>query len=115
MATYTEMAPQCRLVTIDGDGHLHPANGEPLDVTADELYAVVVLWDRPHGLSWKGWLSTTRHRSVCFSSADLEDPILQSWLRALPGWDHAKLWHATTSPGFHLVWRRSVTIEIPRP
>ena len=112
MLTDTDMAPQCRLVTIDGNGHLHPADGDPVDVTADALYAVIVLWNQG-GLSWRGWLSTTKHRSIRFASADLEDLILQSWLRALPGWDHSKLWHATTNPGLHLVWRRPTTIEIP--
>jgi hypothetical protein len=107
MAIDIEIASRSRLLAIDGNGHLHAVTGDPLDVTADTLYAVVVLWDRHEGLSWMGWLSTTTHRSACFSSVDLEDPIVQSWLRALPGWDHAKLWHATTTPGFHLVWRRA--------
>lgn len=103
-----------RLVTIDGDGQLHTTQGAPLDVIADQLYAVVVLWDVEGGSSWVGWLTTTARRTACFTAADLEDPIVQNWLRALPGWDHAKLWQATTCPGLHLVWRRRATMEIPR-
>lgn len=113
METRREVGCGSRLVTIDGDGRLHPSNGDPVDVIADQLFAVVVLWDPNEGSSWVGWLTTTTRRSVCFSATDLEDAVLQNWLRALPGWDHAKLWYATTCPGLHLVWRRRATTEIP--
>ena len=102
-----------RRVTVDGHGRLHPAQGEPIDVIADQLYAVVVLWDPDDGASWVGWLTTTTHRSVCFGASDLEGDAFQYWLRALPGWDGTQLWHATTCPGLHLVWRRRSTTEIP--
>jgi hypothetical protein len=39
-------------------------------------------------------------------AADLEDVVFANWLRALPGWDQARLWRATTTPGRYLVWGR---------
>jgi hypothetical protein len=106
--------PYRRLVTVDGNGRLHPAEGDPLDVIADQPLSVAVIWDREEG-SWHGWLTTVAGHTVCFEVGDLNDPIFQSWLRALPGWQHARLWEATTNPGIHLVWRRRPTIEIPNP
>lgn len=97
--------PAGRRVVIDGDGRLHSTDREPIDIVADQLYAVLMLWGR-EGDAWLGWLTTTMQRSVSFSAADLADPVIQNWLRALPAWDHARLWHATTTPGIHLVWRR---------
>lgn len=105
VVTNTEAATHRKLITIDGDGRLHPAHGHPVDVIADQLHSVVVLWDLDPSLSWLGSLTTSTHHSVCFSAADLEDPVVQKWLRALPGWEHARLWHATTCPGHHLVWQ----------
>jgi hypothetical protein len=107
MAIDVLMASQTRLVTVDGDGWLRPAQGEPIDATADELFTVVVLWDLADGTCWTGWLATMARRTACFGPADLEDPIFQSWLRALPGWNFEQLRHATTNQGFHLVWRRA--------
>src|SRR4051794_3517162 len=51
-------ALQRRLVLVDGDGRLHPVQGEPLDVIADELFTVVVVCDLAEGSSWIGWLAT---------------------------------------------------------
>lgn len=113
METNSEVIRHRRLVTVDGNGQLHPAEGDPLDVIADQLYSVVVVWDRQEGSSWLGWLTTVAGRAVCFAAGDLDNPILQIWLRALPGWDEAKLWEATTSPGLHLVWKRRPPMEIP--
>ncbi len=113
MVTDTEVTTVARLVSIDGNGRLCLAQGDPLDVIADQLYAVVVLWDPDDASSWVGWLTTTTRRSVCFSASDLQEPVFQNWLRALPGWEHASLWQATTCPGLHLVWRRRATTEIP--
>ena len=106
MAIPTELAVPGRRVAIDGHGRLHPTEGDPIDVIADELHSVVVLWNRDDGTSWLGWLTMASRRSVPFSAIDLEDPIFQNWLRALPRWEHDKLWHATTNAGHHLVWRR---------
>lgn len=115
MATHTGMVlPHGRLVTIDGHGWLHPTEGEPVDVIADQLFTVSVLWTLNEGSSWTGWLTTFRRNFVRFSAADLEDPVFQNWLRALPGWDHSKLWQATTCPGLYLVWRRPSPGELPR-
>jgi hypothetical protein len=99
-------ASQGRLVVIDGDGRLHPAQGEPLDVIADALFTVVVVWDFESS-SWTGWLATLNRRTACFGPTDLEDPVFQTWLRALPGWRPTNLQHATTNEGLHLVWRRA--------
>lgn len=96
-----------RFVMIEGDGRLHPAKGEPLDVIADELFTVVVVWDHVDGSSWIGWLATMARQTACFGPTDLEDPAFQSWLRALPGWQPANLQHATTNQGLHLEWRRA--------
>jgi hypothetical protein len=114
MQTCPEVISRGRLVTVDGEGRLHPAQGDPLDVITDQLDTVVVQWGRDDS-SWVGWLTTSARRTVRFTVADLEDPVLQNWLRALPGWDHARLWRATTRPGVHLVWRRRVVMEMPRP
>ena len=111
----TNTAPQRRPLTIDGDGQLHASQGAPLDVVADQLYEIVVQWSPEEEGSWVGCLTTTARRMARFTTADLEDPIFQTWLRALPGWSHDKLWEATTSPGLHLVWRRPTTIELARP
>lgn len=100
-------ASQHRLVMVGGDGRLHPWQGEPLDVIADELFTVVVVWDLVEGSSWIGWLATVTRRTACFGPTDLEDAVFQSWLRALPGWQPENLRHATTTPGLHLVWRRA--------
>ena len=114
LATHVEIVPGGRLVTIDGEGRLHPAHGDPVDVIADQPDAVVVLWDLDDGCSWVGWLTTATRRTVCFSAVDLEDPVFHNWLRALPGWEHAKLWRATTCPGVHLVWRQTTpTLVVP--
>lgn len=112
--TNPEIASRRRLVTIDGNGWLHPTDGPPVDVIADQMFAVSVLWTINEGSSWVGWLSTIGRRFVHFGSADLEDPVFQHWLRSLPGWDQTRLWRATTVPGLHLVWRRPATFELPR-
>ena len=91
MEGHGEVVPRGRLVTIDGAGRLHPAQGDPIDVIADQLYALVVLWDPDESASWVGWLTTSTRRSVCFCAADLEGAVFQSWLRALPGWDQEQL------------------------
>ena len=98
--------PEGRRVMIDGEGRLHPAEGDLVDIVADQLVAVVVLWRHGDDARWLGWLTTTMRRSVPFCAEDLGDPVVQSWLRALPAWDHDRLWHATTTPGTHMVWRR---------
>jgi hypothetical protein len=115
MDTNDEALPQHRLLTIDGHGHLHTPRGAPLDMVADQLYEIVVQWNQGEEGSWVGCLTTAARRTARFTTADLQDPIFQTWLRALPGWEHEKLWQATTSPGSHLVWRRPTTLEIPRP
>jgi len=114
MEAFVEVSSRGQLVTIDGDGRLHPAQGDPLDIVTDQLDTVVVQWGRDDS-SWVGWLTTTARRTVRFVVADLEDPVFQNWLRSLPGWDHERLWRATTRPGLHLVWRRRVMIGMPRP
>jgi hypothetical protein len=107
LLTCAEVVSRGRLVTIDGNGRLHPAQGEPLDVITDQIDTVAVQWGRDDS-SWVGWLTTTARRTVRFAVADLEDPVFQRWLRSLPGWDYARLWRATTRPGVHLVWPRRV-------
>ena len=107
MEVQMEMELHARLVTIDGDGQLHPPDGDPIDLITDEVQAVLVLWNRDDSLAWKGWLRTGSRRSISFTAADLGEPIFQNWLRSLPGWKHEQLWHATTNPGHHLVWQRS--------
>src|SRR5262245_46866943 len=96
--------PDGRRVVIDRKGRLHPVKGKPVDF-ADHLVAVLVLWRHGDHASWLGWLTTTRRRWVSFCAADLADLTVQRWLRALPGWDHDRLRHATTTPGIHIVWR----------
>lgn len=110
----TENASHSRLVTIDGNGWLHPTDDEPIDIVADRPFAVSVLWTLNGGTSWVGWLATSHRRFARFTAADLEDVVFANWLRALPGWDQARLWRATTTPGLYLVWRRETTIEPPR-
>jgi hypothetical protein len=83
--TSTESASRSRLVTVDGYGRLHPMEGQPVDVIADQLFSVIVLWAVNDGASWIGWLTTIGRQFVRFEAADLEDPVFQSWLRALPG------------------------------
>lgn len=51
-------APAAHTITVDGEGQLHPSQGDPLDVIADRLYAVVVRWDPDVRSSWLGWLTT---------------------------------------------------------
>jgi hypothetical protein len=106
--------PPGQLVRIESDGRLRSTQNDNVAIVTEELFAVVVLWDVDDASPWLGYLATTTHRSVCFSSADIADHSLLGWLSALPGWEPSKLSHATTNPGFHLVWRRRPTIEIPR-
>jgi hypothetical protein len=94
-----------RLVVIDRDGQLRPSSGEQPALRGEEMFVVVVLWDVELG-AWLGWLTTSYHRSLSFSAADLEDPAFQRWLAELPGWDSRKLSLALGTPGLHLVWRR---------
>jgi hypothetical protein len=103
-----------RLVTIDGNGWLHSAHGEPVVVIADQLFAVSVFWTLYGGSSWAGWLSTISRHFLRFGVDDLGDPAFHHWLQVLPGWDHARLTRATTSPGLHLVWRCSTVREFAR-
>jgi hypothetical protein len=104
--------PEGRRVVIDGNGYVHSPEADPVDIVADHLDTVLVLWNQEGGTSWLGWLMTRMRRSVSFSTADLADPVVQSWLRALPAWDHARLWHATTKPGAYIVWRRSQAADV---
>jgi hypothetical protein len=113
MKTNAEAVPAGRLVTIDGDGRLRTPEGPLLDAPADELYAIVVVWHKDAGATWVGWLITSTRRTARFAEADLEDPIVQGWLRTLPGWETEKLSAATTCPGVHLVWRRPATMPPP--
>ena len=101
----TAVGVERQLITVDDDGVLWSSPREPLGMTMQELYAVLVLWDGEEGSSWLGWLTTTNHRSACFAAADLADPRLRRWLRDLAGWDWHRLVVATTCPGLHLVWR----------
>lgn len=103
-----------RRVAFDGNGRLCASQGDQISVAAEQLYAVVVVWGVDEALAWVGWLTTTTHRTVCFSEADLADPAFRAWLDVLPGWDRDKLSLATTRPGLHLVWRRQATMEIRR-
>jgi hypothetical protein len=98
--------PDGRRVVIDGHGRLHPADGDPIDIIADKLNAVIVLWRKGVEASWLGWLITKARCPVPFCAADLADPSVQSWLRALPAWNPDRLWYATTTPGVHMVWQR---------
>jgi len=98
--------PPRRLVMIDGEGKLRSAQGERIDMITDAPFTIVVLGDLEHGTSWLGWLTTSTRRSVCFGAADLADPVFQSWLHALPGWEQTKLLAATTKQGLHVVWCR---------
>lgn len=43
-----------RRVAFDGKGRLCAAQGDQISVAADQLYAVVVLWDADEGSSWVG-------------------------------------------------------------
>ena len=110
-----EIACPHRQVTIDGNGWLCPTEGDPIDIIADHMFAVCVLWNASDTSSWVGWLTTTSRRFVRFSADDLDDPVFQNWLRSLPGWEHERLWRATTCLGLHLVWRRPDPNGIPRP
>lgn len=103
------------LLVVDADGRLHSVQGDVLTIGRNEVYAIVVLWGVDDTAPWLGYVTTTRHRSVSFSAADLREPSVLAWFEALTGWDGAKLAHAAASSGFHLVWRRASTTEIPRP
>jgi hypothetical protein len=76
---------------------------------AEQLFAVVLLWDTPEvgAGAWIGWLTALDHRSVCFCVADLENARFRQWLADLPGWTPEPIARALASPGLHLVWRRS--------
>jgi hypothetical protein len=50
------------------------------------LFVVVVLWD-DDATRWVGWLTTFDRRSLCFSSADLENVEFRQWLAELAGWE----------------------------
>jgi hypothetical protein len=104
-----------RLLVVDSDGRLRSVQDDALTIGRHEVYAMVVLWGVDETSPWLGYVATTLHRSLCFSAGDLREPIVLAWFEALAGWDGAKLAHAIASPGFHLVWRRASTTEIPRP
>jgi hypothetical protein len=72
--------------------------------TVDQMFAVTVLWDLAG--TWCGWLSTTNHRAMQFSPADLENEEFRHWLAALPGWAAERMTSALGHHGLHLVWRR---------
>ena len=95
-----------RLIAVDGDGVLWSWRNEPVAVTTEQIFAVLVLWGGGHDASWLGWLTTFNHRAACFSAPDLEDPLVERWLGDLPDWDRRKLSRAMAYPGLHLVWRR---------
>jgi hypothetical protein len=94
-----------RVLVVDGDGRLVSCC-DGYSVTADQLFAVVVVWDPTDPTGWRGTLTTLDHRPVRFAHAELDDQAFQRWLRDLPGWDPGKLSHALIWPGLHLVWRR---------
>lgn len=93
-----------RHVVVD---HLQVHSSTHIDeraFTADQMFAVTVLWD--FSGSWNGWLSTLNHRAMQFSPADLENEEFRRWLAALPGWTAERMTTALGSHGLHLVWRR---------
>lgn len=97
--------PGSRSVIVDDDGELRSCHGEPRGLRAEQLFAVIVLWGVHTHCAWVGWLTTTDHRSMSFSAADLEDALVRRWLCDLPGWDSGRLAAALGKPNLHLVWR----------
>jgi hypothetical protein len=91
---------------IDRDDQLVVSrDGDRQWIAAPDLFAVVVVWDAAYPMSWLGWLTTLDHRAVPFTSVDVQDRALLSWLRGLPDWNPSAWSHATGTRGFHLVWR----------
>jgi hypothetical protein len=94
------------LLVVQRDGRPPSVVGPTDELTAGDLVAVVVLWDRGAARSWVGWLTTAGHRALRFSAADLEDRAFQRWLSELPGWTPQRLTLALLRPGIHRVWQR---------
>jgi hypothetical protein len=102
---HVDAVPSGRRIAIDEDGMLWSLHDEPIGMTTDQLFTVLVLWTKESGTSWLGWLTTKDHRAACFTALDLDDPLVERWIGDLPRWDRRQLSRATTCRGFHLVWR----------
>lgn len=107
------MPEVARRAVVDGplvnqtrsDGGPGPSMQGPRGLLADELFAVLVLWDPDEPGTWRGWLTTITHRAASFCARDLEDSTFRRRLAELPGWEPRRLSVALGRPGFHLVWR----------
>lgn len=88
------------------EGHLLVSRcGDLRRLSAEDLFAVVMVWSTDEHASWQGWLTTRDRWFAPFSSADLQDGGFLRWLGDLPGWDPSALLLALGAQGLHLVWR----------